>query len=82
MKPISYTRSAIKALTRMPANWSKRIRAKIEQYAADPASLDNNVTELKGRSGVRLRVGDYRVIIEDGEVLAVLEIDSRGGVYD
>ena len=82
MKPISYTRSAIKALNRMPSNWSKRIRVKIEQYAADPASLDNNVTELRGRSGVRLRVGDWRVIMDDGEVLAVLEIGSRGGVYD
>ena len=82
MRPISYTRSAIKALNRMPVNWSKRIRVKIEQYATDPASLDNNVTELKGRSGVRLRVGDWRIIMEDGEVLAVFEIAPRGGVYD
>ena len=82
MKPISYTRSAIKALNRMPSNWSNRIRVKIEHYAEDPASLDNNVTELKGRSGVRLRVGDWRIIMEDGEVLAVFEIAPRGSVYD
>jgi len=83
MKQISYTRDAIKTLKRMPANTSKRIRAKIEQYAADPASLANNVKELKSREeALRLRVGDWRVIMRDGEVLAVLKIGSRGDIYD
>jgi len=83
MKPVSYTRAAIRVLRRMPANWSARIRAKVEQYAADRVSLANNVTEMKGTNGaVRLRVGDWRVIMEDGEVLAVLEIGPRGGIYE
>ena len=82
MKPISYTRSAIKALQRMPANTSARIVSKIEAYAADPASHANNVRSLKGREGVRLRVGNWRVIMEDGVVLAVLEIGPRGSVYE
>jgi mRNA interferase RelE/StbE len=82
VKPVSYTRSALKTLRRMPANTARLIVAKVAQYASDPASLANNVTEMKGRSGVRLRVGDWRVIVEDGEVLAVLEVGPRGGVYD
>ncbi len=82
MKPISYTRAAIKALQRMPANTSARIVGKIEAYAVDPASQANNVKALKGRDGIRLRVGDWRVIMEDGVVLAVLEIGPRGGVYE
>jgi len=82
MKPISYTKAAIKTLKRMPRNTSERIVAKIEQYAADPASLANNVTELVGREGIRLRVGDWRVIMRDGEVLAVLEVGARGGIYE
>lgn len=82
MKPITYTRAAIKALKRMPANSSALIVSKVEQYAADPASLANNVTSLKGRDGIRLRVGDWRVIMEDGVVLAVLDIGPRGGIYD
>lgn len=82
MKQITYTRSALKTLRRIPANVSTRIRAKIEQYAADPASLENNVTELKGRGGIRLRVSDWRVIMEDGVVLAVLEIGPRGDAYE
>lgn len=64
----------------MPRNESKRIEEKVAQYAADPAALANNVKALKGREGIRLRVGDWRVIMKDqGEVLA---IDPRGGVYD
>ena len=82
MKPISYTRAAIKALQRMPANTSARIVGQIEAYAADPASQANNVKALKGRDGIRLWVGDWRVIMEDGVVLAVPEIGPRCGVYE
>ncbi len=82
MKPISYTRAALKTLQRMPANTAARIVAKVEEYAADPATLAHNVRALKGRTGIRLRVGDWRVIMDDGVVLAVLEIGPRGGIYD
>lgn len=83
MKQIGYTKSAIRALRRMPVNTAMLIRAKIEAYATDPASQANNVKSLKGREGIRFRVGDWRVIMDDqGNVLAVLEIGPRGGVYD
>lgn len=81
VKPIRYTRTAIKALRRIPAPTARRIRDKIEAYAADPASQANNVTALQGRDGIRLRVGDWRVILEDGVVLDVLDIGPRGGIY-
>jgi len=42
-----------------------------------------DVKALKGREGIRLRVGDWRVIMDDqGNVLAILDIGPRGGVYD
>ncbi len=82
VKEIAYTRAAIKVLRRMPANVAARIEAKVNEYAADPSALANNVTALKGRDGVRLRVGDWRVIMHDGVVLAVLDIGPRGGIYD
>ncbi|MBX9885118.1 MAG: type II toxin-antitoxin system RelE/ParE family toxin [Novosphingobium sp.] len=81
MQQITYTRAAIKALKTMPRNVAERIVAKVEDYAADPASQANNVTALKGREGIRLRVGDWRVIMRDGVVLAVLEIGPRGSIY-
>jgi len=83
MKQISYTKAAIRALRRMPANTALLLRSKIEAYAKDPASQVSNVRSLKGREGIRLRVGDWRVIMDDqGNVLAVLDIGTRGGVYD
>lgn len=60
---------------------ARRIVGKIEAYAKDPASQVNSVKALKGRDGIRLRVGDWRVIMHDGEVLDVLEIGPRGGIY-
>ncbi|RIA01535.1 type II toxin-antitoxin system RelE/ParE family toxin [Cereibacter sphaeroides] len=82
MKQISYTKAALRTLRRMPANAAALIRSKIEDYAQDPASQANNVKSLKGREGIRLRVGDWRVIVDDqGNVLAVLEIGPRGGIY-
>jgi mRNA interferase RelE/StbE len=73
---------AARRALRMPANLAKRILEKIADYAADPASAANNVTALRGRSGIRLRVGDWRVIIEDGEVLEVVQVGPRGGIYE
>ena len=42
----------------MPRNVADLIRSKIAAYAEDPASQANNVKALKGREGIRLRVGD------------------------
>jgi mRNA interferase RelE/StbE len=83
MRQITYSKAALKTLMRLPRNLADRIREKIEEYAADPVSQANNVKALKGREGIRLRVGDWRVIMDDqGHVLAVLDIGPRGGVYD
>jgi mRNA interferase RelE/StbE len=65
----------------MPANTAARIRSKILAYAKNPASQANNVKKLDGEDGIRLRVGDWRVIRVDGEVIDVLRIGPRGSVY-
>jgi mRNA interferase RelE/StbE len=69
---------------KMPATTAQLIRGKIRQYAADPASLANNVKKLQGREDeYRLRVGDWRVIFtEDGVVLDVLKVSPRGSAYE
>ncbi|MBL3552574.1 type II toxin-antitoxin system RelE family toxin [Rhodovulum sulfidophilum] len=82
MKQVAYTRDAIKTLKRMPKNTADRIRGKIAEYATDPASQANNVKAFKGSDYIRLRGGDWRVIMDDqGNVLAILTIGARGGVY-
>ena len=81
-KQIVYSRAAAKALRAMDAKASQQIRSRIRQYAADPASLANNVKRLKGVDALRLRVGDYRVIFtEDLVVLTILKIGHRKDVY-
>lgn len=83
MKKIAYSKSALKTLRRMPANEAKRITGKVEQYASDPKSLANNVKSLVGSPYIRLRVADWRVIMDDqGNVLEVLQIGPRGGIYE
>ena len=82
MREIVYSRTAQKALTRMPKNWARRIRDKIRAYAEDPAAQANNVTKLRGQAGLtRLRVGDWRVILRDELILQILHVRSRGGAY-
>lgn len=67
----------------MPANTAMLIGTKLDSYAQDRASQGDNVKSLKGREGIRLRVGDWRVIMDDqGNVLAVLAIGPRSGIYD
>lgn len=67
----------------MPAKEAKRIVAKVEQYASDPKSLANNVKALAGSPYIRLRVGDWRVVMDDrGNVLGILRIGPRGSIYD
>ena len=82
MKAVVYSRTAQKSLTRMPRNWARRIRDKIMAYADDPASQATNVTRPRGQGGlVRLRVGDWRVIMRDETVPLILDVASRGSVY-
>lgn len=82
MKEIVFSRQADKALRSMTTNQAARIKAKIGQYARDPGSLANNAKRLQGTDLMRLRIGDWRVVFdEDGHVLAILVITSRGSAY-
>jgi mRNA interferase RelE/StbE len=83
MRAVAYSKAAVKVLRRLPVAEAERIRRKVQQFADDPASQANNVTALVGRPYIRLRVGDWRVIIDDrGNVIEVVKVGPRGGVYD
>jgi len=78
-KPVAYSRDALKLLSRLDRRTAARIVSKIEQFAADPEALANNVTAMKGGEGLmRLRVGDWRVIYHDGVVLQIIRVAPRG----
>jgi len=81
MVSVTYSKSAIKVLSRLQPKLAARILEKVEQFAADPKSQANNVKALTGSPYIRLRVGDWRVIMDhQGNVLLVLDIGSRGGI--
>jgi len=82
MKEIVYSKTAQRALARMPRNWAIRICDKISAYADDPASKANNVKALQGMEGMlRLRVGDWRIVMCDDVVLEIVDIKVRGNAY-
>lgn len=80
---VTYTSTALKQLSGVARKQAQLIVAKVDQYAADPASLANQVKRLKGTNVLRLRVGAYRVIFtKNGVVLMVLKIGHRSEIYD
>lgn len=84
MRGVTFSKDALRTLRKMPRNTAELIRAKIDQYAADPASLANNVTAIKSEPGcLRLRVQDWRIIFaEDGSVMSILRIAPRASAYE
>lgn len=79
MKQVVYTRPAASAL-RKHRSQAARIMEKIERHAETRAG---DVKQLHGSTGLRLRVGGYRVIFEETETaLTVTAIGPRGGIYD
>lgn len=73
---IQYSKQAIKFLKKQDITTRKRIVNAINSLPS------GDVKKLKGESGYRLRIGDYRVIFDKlGNVLYIEKIDNRGQVY-
>ena len=82
MKAVRYTVGAAKDLKRH-GDVAARIRKALGEYAADPSAHANNVTQLVGSTGWRMRVGDFRVVFENSESeIVVTKIGPRGEVYE
>jgi mRNA interferase RelE/StbE len=66
----------------LPRNLAETIEKKIVALVVDPYAPNNNARKLQGRTGYRLRVGDWRVLYDlDGQRLLVLDVKPRGGAY-
>lgn len=79
-----YTTAAGRQVEKLPPIMQRRILVALEKLTADPRPV--GVKAVKGPSGgLRLRVGDYRVLYEvhgaAGQVL-VVKIGHRRDVYD
>jgi len=79
MKQIAYSKQSRKALRAMQPLRARAIIGKIEDYAAG-RSVD--AKPLKGSDLTRIRVGQWRVILNDaGIVVTIIKIAPRGDVY-
>jgi mRNA interferase RelE/StbE len=81
MKKVVLLDPAVAAM-RKHRNMAGRIAAKLAAYAEHPASIANQVTELRGLPVKRLRVGDFRILFEETETeIIVSDIGPRGSIY-
>jgi mRNA interferase RelE/StbE len=79
MKTVTYTRTAIKDLKKMPRRDRDGIMGKTDNYAAGGTEDEK---ALKGARLFRLRRGDWRAIFsQDGTVIAVIKVAKRGEGY-
>ena len=83
-RQVRYHRDASHTLKRIDRRTARRIRDKIARLAVDPNAFANNVSALKGVTGLmRLRIGGWRVIYSvDLNALLVLKVAPRGSAYD
>lgn len=73
---INYSRQSVKFLSKQDKITQKRIISAINKLPA------GDVRKLQGRTGYRLRVGDFRIIFDvDGNILYIEKIDNRGQIY-
>lgn len=80
MKSISFTASATRQWIKLPADVRARIDAKLNEFVSTGLG---DVKKLKGRSGARLRVGDWRLIFySEGEMIVVAAVGHRRDIYD
>lgn len=82
MRTVVYTASALRDLKRH-GNVAGRVRKALNEYVADQQAHANNVTQLVGSTGFRMRIGDFRAIFETTETtIIVTKIAPRGAAYD
>jgi mRNA interferase RelE/StbE len=79
MKQLVYTATAARQLRKLPTATRERIIAKLHLYAETGAG---DVTALRGSTGARLRVGDWRVLFDQtaGEI-SVRTVGHRRDSY-
>ena len=84
MYQLKYRRQARNYLARLPFKIKSRIVDKLHELKENPDNPTLDVDKLKGGSGYRLRVGQYRVIytrLADQLIIEVVKNRPRGDIY-
>lgn len=78
-------RTPLKRLLAMQPSKAQAFLDRLQRIAANPWAKDNNVKRLTAVPNCfRLRVGDWRAsftLDTESDVMAVFEIEPRGGAY-
>ena len=80
MKRIAFTATNARQWGKL----SPAVRSRIDKRLTEFATTGHgDVKRLKGREGMRLRAGDWRVIFyEDQETIVVAAVGHRRDIYD
>jgi len=66
----------------MQPRQAEAIRKAIQAVADNPQAPDADVSRLHGENALRVRVDDWRIVIQiEADVLYVTRIRTRGDVY-
>lgn len=80
MKPIVFSPAGTRQWVKLAAQIRKRINVRLTEFAA---SGKGDVKRLKGQQGLRLRVGDWRVIFyEENGSIVVTAVGHRREIYE
>jgi mRNA interferase RelE/StbE len=80
MKPIVFTATGARQWAKLSPEIRRRIDRRLTEFAV---TGHGDVKRLKGRDGMRLRVGDWRVIFyEDQGAIVVAAAGHRRDIYD
>jgi mRNA interferase RelE/StbE len=82
MYEIQFDKRALDFLNKLEHSIKERIWNKLQECKTEPFRYLKHLTEIKG---YKLRVGNYRVIVDVQEkikILFVLKIGKRNNVYD
>ena len=82
MWTVAIKKSAQRRLERIPNPDNERIKRALRTLETNPEHLD--LKPFVGRDDYRLRVGDWRLIMDvynDEKIFAVHTLESRGDVY-
>ena len=84
MYQLKYRRQARNYLARLPIKIKSKIVDKLHEIKENPDDPNLDVNKIKGKSGYRLRVGQYRIIYtrhRDELIIEVVKIRPRGDIY-
>ena len=80
MSPIAFTAASARQWAKLSPDVRSRIDRRLTEFAT---TGHGDVKRLKGRDGMRLRVGDWRVIFyEDQGTIVVAAVGHRREIYD